>query len=215
MKDQLNVAVLVFDGVELVDMNGPIDVFLHANRFKKGPFYNVYTISDHEFILSEEKTVTIKPQYKLDDNIDHDFIVIPGCIAFNSSSSTIPAEQSIIDWIKKKGEEWKDKAGEKVIMSVCVGLYSLAETGLLNGKNATTHYQAMDYAHTTWPDINLVKNKRYIHDGLFLTTGGITSGIDGALFLVKKYNGTDIAQQVADMMVYTMDAPLPPDTILH
>ncbi|WP_184549362.1 DJ-1/PfpI family protein [Mucilaginibacter sp. FT3.2] len=214
MKDRLNVAVLTFDGIELVDMNGPIDVFLKANRFKKGPYYNVYTIADRGVILSEEKTVTIMPQYTLDKIIDHDIIVIPGCIAFDGQSTSVPAGQPIISWIKKKGEEWKNKAGEKLIMSVCVGLYSLAETGLLNGKNATTHYLAMDYAHTTWPAINLVKNKRYVHDGLFLTTGGITSGIDGALYVVEQYNGADIAQQVANIMVYTMNAPLPPGTIL-
>jgi transcriptional regulator GlxA family with amidase domain len=215
MKDLLNVAVLIFDGVELVDMNGPLDVFLHANRLKKGPRYNVYTIAaDAGPVLSEAKAVSILPQYTLDHSIDHDIIVIPGRLAFDGKSTSILAEKQVIAWIKKKGLEWAGKVGEKVIMSVCVGLYSLAETKLLDKKNATTHYLSMDYAHTNWPAINLVKNVRYVEDGLFITTGGVTSGIDGALALIKRINGADIAQQVANIMVYTMDAPLPPGTIL-
>jgi transcriptional regulator GlxA family with amidase domain len=59
-----------------------------------------------------------------------------------------------------------------------------------------------------------VKNVRYEADGNFVTTGGVTSGIDGALYLIGKIDGPDIAQTVADIMVYNRDAPLPPGTIL-
>src|ERR1700748_2922393 len=154
MKVQFNVAVVIFDGVELVDMNGPLDVFLHANGHNKGPYYNVYTIAaDNNVVLSESKAVTLLPQYNFEKNIDHDIIIIPGCIAFDGNSTLVPAGKPVIDWIRKKGHEWKDKAAEKVIMSVCVGLYTLADTGLLDGKSATTHYLAIDYARKTWPKI--------------------------------------------------------------
>jgi len=175
----------------------------------------VYTLAaDDNVVLSESKAVTLLPQYTFDKVMDHDIIIIPGRVAFDGKSSLIPADKPVIEWIKKKGHEWKHKADEKVIMSVCVGLYTLADTGLLDGKNATTHYMAIDYARQTWPKIDIIENVRYVTDGLFVSTGGITSGIDGALSVVARFNGPDVAQSVADVMVYTMNAPLPPDTIL-
>jgi len=214
MKDHLNVAVLVFDGVELVDMNGPVDVFLHANRYKTDPAftglpYNVYTVADKgKDIISEDGSVTIKPSFTFSNCPDPDLVVIPGRIADDGSDSSIPAEQPYLDFIARMG------AKNKAMMSVCVGLYSLAGTGLLNGKKATTHYLAIAYAEKTWKKVHFVKNVRYVEDGLFVTTGGITSGIDGALYLVKKYNGDTIAQNAANIMVYQMDAPIPPNTRL-
>src|ERR1700744_5875430 len=151
---QINVAVLVFNGVELVDMNGPIDVFVHANRYIKGLAYHVYTVAaDTKPILSEKKVVTITPQYSIDNCPPPDVIVIPGCIDANSNS--VPADQVIIDWLKKTLTQEEKKI---IVLSVCVGLYTLAETGWLNGKKATTHYLAINYAHTTYPFIQLVKN---------------------------------------------------------
>lgn len=213
-KGHMNVAVLVFNGVELVDMNGPVDVFVHANRYKNDPSfkglpYNVYTVADKpDSIVSEDGAVTIKPAYTFANCPEPDLIVIPGRIANDGKDSSIPVEQPYLDYISKMGAEKKN------IMSVCVGLYSLAATGLLNGKKATTHYLAIAYAEQTWKQVKFIKNVRCVEDGLFVTTGGITSGIDGALYVVKKHNSLTIAQNVADIMVYDMDAPIPPRTRL-
>ncbi|MES2112399.1 MAG: DJ-1/PfpI family protein [Bacteroidota bacterium] len=211
--EQLKVAVLIFPGVELVDMNGPVDVFLHANRAYNTPFdnprYKVFTVAEtHALVEAEGKAVVIKPAMSIKECTEADIIVIPGRIAFTAAADSIPADQAIIDWIAMM-------AGKgSTILSVCVGLYSLAPTGLLDGKKATTHYLAMSYAGKTWPKIELIKNVRYVHDGQFVTTGGITSGIDGALYLVKHNDGHIVAQMVADIMVYNREAPLPPYTLL-
>lgn len=211
--EQLKVAVVIFPGVELVDMNGPIDVFLHANRAYDSPFdnprYKVFTVAEtHALVGAEGKAVAIKPAMTIKECTDADIVVIPGRIDFTAQANSIPADQAIIDWIAMM-------AGKgSTILSVCVGLYSLASTGLLDGKKATTHYLAMSYAEKTWPKIELVKNVRYAHDGQFVTTGGITSGIDGALYLIKHNDGPVVAQMVADIMVYNREAPLPPYTLL-
>jgi len=210
--EQLKVAVLIFPGVELVDMNGPVDVFLHANRAYNtsfdNPRYKVFTVAEtHALVEAEGKAVVIKPAMSIKECTEADIIVIPGRIAFTAAADSIPADQAIIDWISMM-------AGKgSTILSVCVGLYSLAPTGLLDGKKATTHYLAMSYAGKTWPKIELIKNVRYVHDGQFVTTGGITSGIDGALYLVKHNDGHIVAQMVADIMVYNREAPLPPYTL--
>lgn len=212
--EHLKVAVVIFPGVELVDMNGPIDVFLHANRAYKTSFekprYEVFTVAEtNDLVEAEGKAVVIKPAMSIKECTEADIVVIPGRIDFTAAADSIPASQAIIDWIAMM-------AGNKntTIMSVCVGLYSLAATGMLDGKKATTHYLAMSYAQKTWPKIKLIKNVRCVHDGQFVTTGGITSGIDGALYLVKHNDGETVAQMVADIMVYNPEAPLPPYTLL-
>ncbi|MDF2433588.1 MAG: hypothetical protein JWP44_3219 [Mucilaginibacter sp.] len=204
---QVNVAVLVYHGVELVDMNGPVDVFLHANRYNN-TLYHVYTVAATcGIILSEDDIVSIVPQYTIDNCPMPDIIVIPGII-------NQEVDPGIISWITKMGAE------KRIIMSVCIGAFILAKTGLLNGKRATTHYLSIGDLHNQYPAIDIVKNVRFVEDDsdingvCIVTTGGITSGIDGALHLIETREGSVAAQLVADIMVYNRDAPLPPFTIL-
>jgi transcriptional regulator GlxA family with amidase domain len=201
METQVKVAVLIYNGVELVDMNGPIDVFLKANRYNNNR-YQIYTVAaTTDPICSEGKVVTVIPQYDITSCPEPDLIVIPGII-------NLEVDPSMIAWIREMG------GSGKKIMSVCIGLYTLAKTGLLSGRKATTHYLAIDSVHEQYPDIHLVKNVRVVKDGNILSTGGITSGIDGALAVVEEHDGEVLAQQVSDVMVYNRAAPLPPYTIL-
>ncbi|MBO0952036.1 DJ-1/PfpI family protein [Fibrella forsythiae] len=100
----------------------------------------------------------------------------------------------------------ENKLESLIILSVCIGFFSLAAAGLLNGLRATTHYQALKEAQSKYPSITMVKNVRFVQDKNVVTTDGITSGIDGALQLD--------GPEVTDIMVYTRDASLPPGTIL-
>jgi transcriptional regulator GlxA family with amidase domain len=210
MGNKLNVSVLIYPGVQLVDMNGPIDVFLHANAYNDAK-YNVFTVAETTGILqSEGDAVQIKPEYDLHNCPHPDIIVIPGQILAGGANPKIgEGSKAIIDWIRAKAA---DK--NVIIMSVCVGAYILAKTGLLANKSATTHYLSLQSLQGQYPDIKFVKNVRFIEDGRLVTTGGITSGIDGALHLVKKLDGAVNAQHVADVLIYNRDAALPPYTLL-
>jgi transcriptional regulator GlxA family with amidase domain len=103
---------------------------------------------------------------------------------------------------------------DKVILSVCVGIYNVAATGLIAGKKVTTHYLAIASFQAQYKDIHVVKNERVVRDGNLVSTGGITSGIDGALHLLEAFDGDTVAQQVADLMVYNRSSPLPVYTLL-
>ena len=204
MKPKKKVAILLYNGVELMDMNGPLDVFLHANAYNNSR-YQIYTVAaDSGVILSEDQAVTITPRYSIKDQDfpEPDIIVIPGII----NNEPDPA---LIEWIRTMGSNPK-----KIVMSVCIGAFILAKTGLLSGRKATTHYLSIKTLQAEYPDITVVRNVRFVEDGHIASTGGITSGIDGALHLVKKLDGEIVAQQTADVMIYNRDAPLPPYTLL-
>jgi transcriptional regulator GlxA family with amidase domain len=206
----INVAVLIYPGVELIDMNGPLDVFIKTNRYNNNR-YRVFTVAESaEEIKSERSAVRIVPDYTISNCPTPGIIVIPGQImpagspvAFGSGSA------GLITWIKEQAQH-----SGITLMSVCVGVYILANTGLLANRKATTHWAAINEIQQQFPDISFVKNVRFVVDEHIITTGGVTSGIDGALYLAGTIDGSDIAQKVADIMVYNRDAPLPPGTIL-
>ena len=205
----VNVAVVIFEGVELVDMNGPVDVFLHANDYNGGP-YEVCTVAltDKE-LKSEYEAVILKPEYSIDNYPKTpDIVVIPGQLTKGKPDLSGNVDPAVIDWITKQSQN-----GSTIIMSVCIGAFILEKTGLLKGKKATTHYMAIPELIKK-PGVTVIKNVRYVEDGNIITTGGITSGIDGALHLVEQRDGSDVALKVANVMVYNMDAPLPPGTII-
>ena len=212
MAQTIKVAVLIYPGIEVIDMNGPIDVFVKANRYN-GNKYEVFTVAESAGeIKSELSVVHIIPDYTLGNCPQPDIIVIPGQIMPAGSTSAFGGGSNrLIDWIKEQSQH------EGVtVMSVCVGIYILANTGLLNNRRATTHWMTMkdNSIQEEYPLIIFVKNERFVSDGNFVTTGGVTSGIDGALYLVSIIDDADTAQQVADIMVYNRDAALPPGTIL-
>lgn len=210
MAEIINVAVLIYPGIELIDMNGPIDVFVKANRYNKGK-YNVFTVSESAGdVESERSAVRIVPEYTLGNCPKPNIIVIPGQIMPDGSPNQFGSgSDGLRAWIKEQAQDQ-----EVTVMSVCVGIYILAKTGLLAGKKATTHWLAIADVQQQYPNIELIKNVRFAADGNIISTGGVTSGIDGALYLIGVMDGADIAQKVADVMVYNRDAPLPPDTIL-
>lgn len=202
----MKVAVMVYDGVELVDMCGPTDVFLHANGVQKDS-YQIYTVAESkEPVRSEGSVVTILPAYDFGDCPEPDILIVPGLLDANLVPTV--ASDACVSFIKSI------MLKDKIILSVCVGLFNVAATGLLSGKRVTTHYLALQSFQQSHPDLQVVKNKRVVQDGNLVSTGGVTSGIDGALHLLESLLGNTIAQQVADIMVYNRYARLPEYTLL-
>jgi transcriptional regulator GlxA family with amidase domain len=208
---ELNVAVLIYPGIEIIDMNGPIDVFVKANRYNNQR-YSVFTVAESAAdIESELSVVRITPDYTLSNCPRPDIIVIPGQIMPKGSPTTFGiGSDQLRDWIKEQSQ----RSGT-IVMSVCVGIYILAKTGLLINRKATTHYRSIIDVEEKYPEVKWIKNVRFIQDENFVTTGGVTSGIDGALHIIETNDGREIAGTVADIMVYNRDAPLPPNTILR
>jgi transcriptional regulator GlxA family with amidase domain len=100
-------------------------------------------------------------------------------------------------WLKKIN------ADHKIIMSVCTGAFNLAKTGLLDGKSAATHHDALDDLAKSYPNIKVVGGVRYVQSSPTLfTSAGLSAGIDLALHVVEAYYGRDVAQATADNLEY-------------
>ena len=102
--------------------------------------------------------------------------------------------------VGKAGREWLKKASgqAEITMSVCYGALLLADLGLLDGLDATTHHWALDDLKQSAPTCNVVSGKRYVDSGKIITTAGVTAGIDGALRIVERLRGKEAAKWAAE-----------------
>ena len=193
---QLNVAVLVYPGVGLGDLDGPVDVFTKANNaFNPRVRYHVYTVALRPGpVRTQGGALQLTPDYVAGHLPRPDILVVPGGTIglIDSMTHSTP----VIAFI----QHYCDSV--QVLMSVCTGANLLGRAGALTGHRATTHFFTADDLLAQYPGFTLVKDVRFVQDGQLLTTSGVTTGIDGALHLVAQFSGERTAALVAGALQY-------------
>lgn len=176
------VAVLIFDGVELLDFTGPAEVFIVADR---GKAFRVITVAESDKPIKTMGGITVTPDFTCATAPKGDIIVVPG----GSMRS-----------VGKEGRAWLKTAAKdaEIVMSVCFGAFLLADANLLDGIEATTHRWGIADLKTTAPKCKVIEGKRFVDCGKFITTGGVTAGIDGALHIVERVLGKEAARWTAE-----------------
>ena len=182
--ESYTVAIFLYDGVELLDFAGPGEVFAAAG-------FKVYTVTVDGEEIRSQGFVTVKPQYGLSDAPDPDVVVFPG-----GGSGPTSNNQKVINWLNGR------VANGAVGMSVCTGASVLANAGLLKGLNVTTWHGFIPVLQELHPDMKVLDNARYVDSGNIITTAGVAAGIDGALHLVARIKGLDVAKATARYMEY-------------
>jgi putative intracellular protease/amidase len=183
-----NVAIVLFPGVELLDFAGPGEVFSAAHD-KDGAAFRVYTVAQSKDPVSSRGFVTITPQYSFEDCPKPDIVVVPG--------GQVPTENAALrEWLRAKSKD------AELMMSVCNGAVVYAAAGLLRGLEATTHHGALQEVALLEPEAKVFSNRRFVDNGRVLTAAGISAGIDGALHVVERFCGEEVAWQTARYMEY-------------
>lgn len=178
-----NVAIFIHQSVQLLDFTGPAEVFTDAG-------FNVYTVAATTDQIISQGFLKVTPDYSIDNCPPPDIVVLPG------GATNIPLENpKVIQWIQATSKN------AQFMLSVCTGAMLLAKAGLLDGKKATTHYCCQDDL-ARYPNVTVVKGKRFIDNGNVITTEGISAGIDGSLYLVSRINGRPAAEKTARYMMY-------------
>jgi transcriptional regulator GlxA family with amidase domain len=176
------VAVLLFEGVELMDFAGPAEVFIVA---AEGKAFRVVTVAESAEPLKTMGGITVKPDFAFDKAPKADVVVVPG-------GNTRAVGKAGREWVKKAS------ADAEVALSVCFGAYLLADAGLLDGVEATTHHWGSDGITPAAPKCTVVTGKRFVYSGMVVTTAGVTAGIDGALHVVERLLGKEAARWTAE-----------------
>ena len=181
------VAFLISDGAVLIDFIGPWEVFGSVMIRGRMDFFDLYTVAETSKPVRASGGMKIVPDHTLETAPAPKIIVIP------AQKDPSPA---VLEWIRRSAKT------ADVTMSVCTGAYVLAQTGLLNGRSATTHHASyVDFA-TKFPNIHVQRGVRFVEDGNLASSGGLSSGIDLAFRVVERYFGRDAATQTAYDMEY-------------
>jgi transcriptional regulator GlxA family with amidase domain len=190
-----NVAIFVFQGMELLDFAGPGEVFQAA-----GPKLKVYTVAESTEPIVSQGFVKIVPEYSIHNCPKPDLLVIPG----GATAATLK-NPDVIAWVKRVSGE------AELTMSVCTGAFIVAKAGLLDGQEATTHWFHLTRLGKSAPNIRVRSDVRFVDTGKIVTTAGVSAGIDGALHVVDRLLGHKTAERVAKGMEYKWDEVTAPN----
>ena len=197
MAEQKTVGILLFNEVEVLDFAGPYEVFSIATaRDKQNKLFCVKTVAETKKTISARNGLKVTPDYDFLDCPKLDILIIPG--GYGAEEIEIH-NKKLLTWIKERA------ADTSIVASICTGAFLLAEAGLLNGKQATTHWMDIDRLEREYPDVSVQRNAKYVDQGSILTAGGISAGINLSFYLLKKLYGDSIAECTARRMEYEID----------
>ncbi|MFD2331268.1 GNAT family N-acetyltransferase [Cohnella sp. GCM10020058] len=191
MEHPRNVAVLIYEGVDTLDVAGPLDVFAVSSDWGKD--LHVYTVGEHAAAVKTVSGVVIEPRYSLADCPAPDILVIPGGLGSRK------------EMLNERLSRWIGEAAQaaEIVLSVCTGALLLAKAGLLEGMRITTNRRAFDLLQEAAPaSATIVRDVRYVDNGRLVMSGGVTTGMDAALHIISRLFGTERALASASMLEY-------------
>ncbi|HEV7683091.1 MAG TPA: DJ-1/PfpI family protein [Pyrinomonadaceae bacterium] len=188
-----NLAILIFDGVQIIDYTGPFETFGHVYR-ESGEAFNIYTVSEKSGAITTSMGMSVNPKYNFENAPEPDVLVVPGGSVKEQTENPV-----VIKWIQEKSKR------AEIVMSVCNGAYILAKAGLLDGLEATTTSGLIAGLRQAAPKTKVVDDKRLVDNGKIITTAGLSSGIDGSLHVIERLFGRGTAQMAALGMEYNWD----------
>ncbi|MGH3149582.1 MAG: GlxA family transcriptional regulator [Streptosporangiaceae bacterium] len=216
------VLIVLFDGVQSLDVTGPLEVFAGANSWPgPGPAYQIRTASldGHPVRTSSGLRLTpdqalafdqalapdqaMHPDQALADDAGHvgyhaavpDVLLVPG------GEGARRADPGLVAWLRAHARRVPR------LVSVCTGAFLLAEAGLLDGRRVTTHWAYCSALAAQFPQVTVDPDPIFVRDGELITSAGVTAGIDLALALVEDDLGRDAALAIARHLVVFLRRP--------
>lgn len=191
------VGIYLFDAVEVLDFAGPFEVFSTAARVQgrthppKPPVFVVATVGRGTGPVVARGGLRLQPAFGLTDHPPLNVVIIPGGVVDAEME-----QPDVLKWIQRVA------ASADVTASVCTGAFLLAQAGLLEGRQATTHWEDVPALRDYFPSVEVVEGRRWVDAGPIVTAAGISAGIDMSLHLVARLAGEDLALRTARQMQY-------------
>jgi transcriptional regulator GlxA family with amidase domain len=184
-----SVAILIFDDVELLDFAGPFEVFSSARAItgERERLMEVFAVAETDAPVRCRNGLVVIPAYTLESCPAADVILVPG----GAGTRVAETRPAVMRWIKERS------AAAEVTTSVCTGSFLLARAGLLAGRPAATHWEAVTELRERFPDIQVQEDERYVDAGPVVTSAGVSAGIDMALHIVARLYGPSVARATA------------------
>lgn len=188
----MNIGIYIYPDAEVLDFSGPFEVFSTANRFlPKGDAFEIFLVAEENKPVLARGGYSVNPHYDFSNHPPIDLLVVVGGVHTAELEKTV-----VIDWVGKVAKS------ASLVASVCTGAFILAEAGLLVGLNVTTHWEDIADLRQTYPDLNVVEGQRWVDEGAYVTSGGISAGIDMSLHLVSRLVDLELAEKAAKQMEF-------------
>ncbi|MER7580871.1 GlxA family transcriptional regulator [Kitasatospora sp. NPDC097691] len=191
-----SVLVVLYEGVQSLDVTGPVEVFTGAGAASGHPgAYRVVTASPGGEPVRCTSGLRLLPDADLAEVGPVDILLVPGGTGAEHPDGALVAR------IRELA------GGAERVVSVCTGAFLLAEAGLLAGRRATTHWAYCEALARRFPDVEVVPDPIHVRDGRVATSAGVTAGIDLALALVEEDLGRETALLIARHLVVFLRRP--------
>lgn len=194
----MRIAIALFDGVEELDFAGPWEVLAYWAR-ELAADAEVFTVASSLDPVTAAKGLRVLPDRTWDDAGPIDVVVMPGG---RGTRALLDAGEPLHDRLRALS------AGDTLMTSVCTGALVYAAAGLLRGRPATTHWDALDELAALDGTIEIRPDARYVDDGDMITAAGVSAGIDMALHLVVRLDSADAARSTKREIQYDPDPPV-------
>lgn len=191
-----SIAILIFPGVQALDVSGPMDVFAEANSFLPAEQqYAIEVLGTQEGLLRCSNGLSLAAhRHYAQANDAYDLLLVAGGPGLPAQ----PYDAALSAWLARAA----GKAGRHG--SICNGAFLLGHAGLLDGKKVATHWNDAAALAARFPLAQVDADSIYVHDGKLVSSAGVTAGIDLALSLLADDGGAPLALQVARrLVVYT------------
>jgi transcriptional regulator GlxA family with amidase domain len=209
----LTAGIFVFDDVEVLDFAGPFEVFSRtrtvagadSRRTDDSAPFETFTVARTRDTITAIGGLRIVPHYCWADAPAIDILVVPG----GFGTRGLLHDEPTLAWIRETASR------SRQVTSVCTGALLLAKIGLLQGKRATTHWAGLELLGSIDPTIQVQRDRRVVHDGIF-TSAGVSAGIDMSFAVVEQICGRTVAVETAHYIEYpwgTEDVPKHQDAL--
>jgi len=176
------IGALVFPEFELLDMYGPLEMF----GLLRDDVEIRMVAESRDPVRSSPGPGTAVDDLTADRN-DYDILIVPG----GRGSRREVENDALLDWLRVAASK------AELVTSVCTGSAILAKAGLLNGRRATTNKAAYEWVRTQGPDVLWQPQARWVEDGNYFTSSGVSAGIDMSLAVISRLFGEEKAEAIA------------------
>jgi transcriptional regulator GlxA family with amidase domain len=197
LRGKRRIGFLVFNGITALDLAGPMEAFGTATGENGKKHYELVTVGITRRDVIAENVLVIRPSATLSQSGNLDTIIIPGGSGLRDKATNI----AVAEWINTNAKKIRR------IVSICTGIYGVAASGLLDGREVTTHWRFANDVQRSFPRLRVNAASIFLSDGKFYTSAGITAGIDLSLALIEEDCGRSVALSVARELVMFLKRP--------
>jgi transcriptional regulator GlxA family with amidase domain len=187
MKSAQSIGVVLFHEFELLDVFGPLEMYGMAPES-----FEICMVAERGGEVASRQGPKSVVEHEFSGGRQYDILLVPG----GRGTRKEVGNSTLLEWIRDQS------TGAEYVTSVCTGSALLAKAGVLDGIRATTNKRAFAWATSQSDKVKWEKEARWVEDGKFFTSSGVSAGMDMSLAVIGKLLGQETAEQVATWTEY-------------